>query len=109
MRDDRKKEAGKGPWMDLSTYDRRRQLPLSHRFVFSYGYCPDCLAHFDERMAAAHRSTTAWEPLKGAARRLIGGADRNQRVGRRTEPGGGDRGCLRLGRIFCLLLPSIPA
>ena len=31
---------------------RPHQLPLNHRFVFSHGYCPDCVAYFDERMAA---------------------------------------------------------
>ena len=74
VRDDRNTAAGKGPWMNLTTYARSRQLPLSHRFVFSHGYCPDCVAHFDERMAA-YRSTTAWESLREAARRLIAGAD----------------------------------
>ncbi len=53
----------RGPWVDLNTYAVRRQLPLSHRFVFSHGYCPDCVAHFDERMAA-YRPTTVWESLR---------------------------------------------
>lgn len=57
------REAGKGPWVDLNTYAKNRRLPLSHRFVFSHGYCPDCVAHFDERMAA-YRSTTVRESLK---------------------------------------------
>ena len=83
VRDDRNTEAGKGPWMDLSTYARRRQLPISHRFVFSHGYCPDCVAHFDERMAA-YRSTTAWKSLRDAARRLIAGADEELRNRSRT-------------------------
>lgn len=83
VRDDRTKEAGKGLWMDLSTYTRRRQLPLSHRFVFSHGYCPDCVAHFDERMAA-YRSTTVWKSLRDAARRLIAGADEELRKRSRT-------------------------
>ena len=83
VRDDRNTEAGKGPWMDLSTYARRRQLPISHRFVFSHGYCPDCVAHFDERMAA-YRSTTAWKSLRDAARRLIAGVDEELRHRSRT-------------------------
>ena len=83
VRDDWNTEAGKGPWMDLSTYARRRQLSISHRFVFSHGYCPDCVAHFDERMAA-YRSTTAWKSLRDAARRLIAGADEELRNRART-------------------------
>lgn len=83
VRDDRNTAPGKGPWMDLSTYAKRRQLPLSHRFVFSHGYCPDCVAHFDERMAA-YRSTTAWKSLTEAARRLIAGADGELRKRSRT-------------------------
>jgi len=74
VRDDRNTAAGKGPWMDLTTYARSRQLPLSHRFVYSHGYCPDCVAHFDERMAV-FRATTAWDSLRAATRRLIAGAD----------------------------------
>ena len=78
VRDDRSREVGKGPWMNLSTYAKSRQLSLSHRFVFSHGYCPDCVAHFDERMAA-YRQTTVWESLTEAAHRLIAGADRGLR------------------------------
>ena len=78
VRDDRDTQAGKGPWIDLSTYAKSRQVPLSHRFVFSHGYCPDCVAHFDERMAA-YRSRSAWESLRAAARRLITGADEDLR------------------------------
>ena len=74
VRDDRNTEAGKGLWMNLSTYARSRQLPLSHRFVFSHGYCPDCVAHFDERMAA-YRRTSVWGSLRAAGRRLIAEAD----------------------------------
>jgi hypothetical protein len=74
VRDDRKTKAGKGPWIDLHTYAESRQVPLSHRFVFSHGYCPDCVAHFDERMAA-YRASTAWDSLRDAARRLIIGAE----------------------------------
>jgi hypothetical protein len=58
VRDDRNMEVGGGPWVDLSTYAISRQLPLSHRFIFTHGYCPECVAHFDERMAA-YRPTTA--------------------------------------------------
>jgi len=74
VRDDRNTAAGKGPWMNLSTYARSRQLPLSHRFVFTHGYCLDCVAHFEERMAA-YRRTTVWESLTEAARRLIAAGD----------------------------------
>ena len=83
VRDDRNTAAGKGPWMDLTTYARSRQLPLSHRFVYSHGYCPDCVAHFDERMAA-FRATTAWDSLRAATRRLIAGADGELRKHSRT-------------------------
>jgi hypothetical protein len=58
-------------------------LPLSHRFVYSHGYCPDCVAHFDERMAA-FRATTAWDSLRAATRRLIAGADGELRKHSRT-------------------------
>jgi hypothetical protein len=75
--------AGKGPWMGLTTYTRSRQLPLGHRFVFSHGYCPDCVTHFEERMAA-YRPTNAWDSLRAAARRLIGEADGEQRKRSRT-------------------------
>jgi len=84
VRDDRHTEVGKGPWVDLSTYVVGRQVPLSHRFVFSHGYCPDCVAHFDERLAA-YRSTTLWASLREAGRRLIEGADGGQGVGPRKR------------------------
>jgi hypothetical protein len=78
VRDDKNREAGKGPWVDLNTYALSRQLPPSHGFVFSHGYCPDCVAHFDERMAA-YRPTTVWELLRKAGHRLVAGAGRGQR------------------------------
>ncbi len=78
VRDDRNTESGKGLWGELHTYAISRQLPLSHRFIFTHGYCPDCIVHFDERMAA-HRQTTVWESLREAGRRLIAGADGVQR------------------------------
>jgi hypothetical protein len=59
VRDDKNMEAGTGSWVELSAYAISRQLPLSHRFVFTHGYCPECVAHFDERMAA-YRRTTVW-------------------------------------------------
>jgi hypothetical protein len=59
-------------------------LPLSHRFRFSFSHCPDCIAHFDERMAVS-RETTVWESLREAGRRLIVGADGDQRVGLRKR------------------------
>ena len=83
VRDDRNTAAGKGPWIDLNTYAKSRQLPLSHRFVFTHGYCLDCVAHFEERMAA-YRATTAWDSLREAARRLIAGADGELRKRSRT-------------------------
>jgi len=70
VRDDLNMEAGNGSWVDLRTYARNRQLPLSHGFVFSHGYCPDCVAHFDERMAA-YRSKTLRESLRAAGYRLV--------------------------------------
>ena len=70
VRDDQNMEAGSGSWVDLKTYARNRQLPLNHGFVFSHGYCPDCVAHFDERMAA-YRSKTLWESLRAAGYRLV--------------------------------------
>ena len=78
VRDDQNMEAGKGPWVDLKTYARNRQLPITHRFVFSHGYCPDCVAHFDERMAA-YRPPTVWGALREAGRRLSVEAGGRQR------------------------------
>jgi hypothetical protein len=63
VRDDQKMEFGEGLWVDLSTYAKSRHLPLSHSFVFTHGYCPDCVAHFDERLAA-YRPTKAWGSFK---------------------------------------------
>jgi hypothetical protein len=59
IRDDKKMEGGTGSWVELRAYAISRQLPLDHRFVFTHGYCPECVAHFDERMAA-YRPTTVW-------------------------------------------------
>lgn len=59
VRDDQNMEVGKGPWVALSTYAISRQLPLTHGFVFSHAYCPDCAAHYDERMAA-YRPMPVW-------------------------------------------------
>ena len=71
-------EVGGGPWVDLNTYAIRRRLSLSHGFVFSHGYCPDCVAHFDERMAA-YRPKTVRESLREAGRRYFVEAGRRQR------------------------------
>ena len=78
VRDDKNMEAGGDPWVELNTYAIRRRLPLSYRFVFSHGYCSDCVAHFDERMAA-YRPATVWESLKEAGRRFIAGTGQGQR------------------------------
>jgi hypothetical protein len=78
VRDDKNMEVGKGPWVDMNTYAISRQVPLGHGFVFSHGYCPDCVAHFDERMAA-YRPTTVWESLREAGRRLFVEAGGSQR------------------------------
>ena len=59
VRDDTNR-GDKGPWVDLNTYAISRQVPLGHRLAFSHGYCPDCVAHYDERMAAAYRPTPVW-------------------------------------------------
>jgi hypothetical protein len=61
----------------LGTYAISRQLSLSHGFVFSHGYCPDCVAHFDERMAA-YRPTTVWESLREEVRHLFVEAGRRR-------------------------------
>lgn len=87
VRDDRNTPAGKVPWKGLTTYAGSRQLPLGHRFVFSHGYCPDCVAHFDERMAA-YRSRSVWDSLSEAVRRLIAGADGDLRKRSRTVTAG---------------------
>jgi hypothetical protein len=83
VRDDRNTAAGKGPWMHLNAYAKSRQLPISHRFVSSHGYCSDCVAHFDERMTA-YRRMTVWESLREAGHRLIAGADGKRRKRPRT-------------------------
>ena len=70
VRDDQNMEVGEGIWVDLSTYAMSRQLPLSHGFVFTHGYCPECVAHFDERMAA-YRPTAAWQSMKEVGRCLL--------------------------------------
>jgi hypothetical protein len=73
VRDDTNREVGTGLWVDLSVYAIRRQLPLSQGFEFSHGYCPDCVAQYDERLAA-YRSTPVWASLKSvgeAGRRLM--------------------------------------
>jgi len=62
VRDDTNEEAGTGPWMNLSTFVIRRKLPLNHGFVFTHGYCPDCVAQYDERLAA-YRSNPVWASL----------------------------------------------
>lgn len=59
VRDDTNMETGKGPWVDLNTYSENRQLPRSHGFLFTHGYCPDCVAHYDERLAV-YRPTAVW-------------------------------------------------
>ena len=79
VRDDTNREVGKGPWVELTTYAISREVPLGHRLLFSHGYCPDCVAHFDERMAA-YRRTTVWASLREAGRRLIAGADGELRI-----------------------------
>lgn len=63
VRDDANMEVGTDPWVDLSIYAIRRKLPLSRGCVFSHGYCPDCVAHYDERLAA-YRSKPVWASLK---------------------------------------------
>jgi hypothetical protein len=78
VRDDANMEAGTGPWVDLSIYAISRKLPSHHRFVFSHGYCPDCVAHYDERLAV-YRSTSVWASLNSleeAGRRLMARTDR---------------------------------
>lgn len=70
VRDDTNVEVGTGPWVELRAYAISRQLPLSHRFVFTHGYCPECVAHFDERMAA-YRPTAVWGLLKESGRCLF--------------------------------------
>lgn len=69
VREDKNSEVGTGPWVDLTTYALSRQLPLSYGFVFTHGYCPECVARFDERMAA-YRPTTVWGALSEAERCL---------------------------------------
>jgi hypothetical protein len=59
VRDDKNMEVGNGPWIDLKTYALNRQWPLSHEFLFTHGYCPGCVARFDERMSA-YRPPTVW-------------------------------------------------
>jgi hypothetical protein len=69
VRDDTNMEAGKGPWMDLSVYLIRRKLRCSRGFVFSHGYCPDCVAQYNERLKS----------LREAERRLMARTGSGQR------------------------------
>ena len=78
VRDDTNREVGKGPWVDLTTYAISREVPLGHRLLFSHGYCPDCVAHFDERMAA-YRPTPVRASLGKTGRRLVVEAGRSRR------------------------------
>ena len=78
VRDERNMEGGTGSWVELRAYAISRQLPLNHRFVFTHGYCPECVAHFDERMAA-YRPTIVWRSVNEAGRCFF------------TEIGGGQR------------------
>ena len=81
VRDDTNMEAGTGPWMDLSVYVIRRKLRFSHGFVFSHGYCPDCVAQYNERLAA-YRSKPLWASMKSlreAERRLTARTGSGQR------------------------------
>ena len=84
VRDDTNMEAGKGPWMDLSLYVIRRKLPLSHGFVFSHGYCPDCVAQYNERLKS----------LREAERRLT------------AKTGSGPRNTRELSRGRALVMPK---
>lgn len=80
VRDDTNMEGGKGPWVDLSIYAISRKLPSSH------GYCPECVAHYDERLAA-YRSTPVWASLKSlgeAGRRFKARTGRRQRNNERS-------------------------
>ena len=70
VRDEKNMEGGTGSWVELKSYAFSRQLPLNHRFVFTHGYCPECVAHFDERMAA-YRPTTVGGSLKETGQRLF--------------------------------------
>lgn len=70
VRDEKNIEGGAGSWVELRAYAISRQLPPNHRFVFTHGYCPECVAHFDERMAA-YRPTTVWGSLKETGQCLI--------------------------------------
>jgi hypothetical protein len=63
VRDDTNMEVGKGLWVDLNTYALSRQLPLSHEFVFTHGYCPDCITHYHERMSAYCLSSVERESM----------------------------------------------
>lgn len=83
IRDDKGMELGQGPWVDLSIYANSRQLPLDHEFVFSHGYCSDCAAHYDERMAV-YRVKSFGESLREQCLSLL------------AEAGGGQCGENRL-------------
>jgi hypothetical protein len=50
--DDPNIEVDKGLWVDLNIYALTRQLSFSQEFVFTHGYCPDCVTHYQERMSA---------------------------------------------------------
>ena len=48
--------------MNISVYLIRRKVPFSHGFVFSHGYCPECVVQYNERLKSlreAERGLTA--------------------------------------------------
>ncbi len=96
VRDDTNVEAGTGPWLELSIYVIRRKLSL-RQCVFSHGYCPECVAQYDERLAA-YRSKPLWASLTS-----LGEAER--RLKART--GTGPRKSMRtLSREGGLIMPK---
>ena len=55
-------EAGTGPWMDLSVYLLRRKVRFNHGFVFSHGYCPECVAQYNERLKSLREAECRLRP-----------------------------------------------
>lgn len=70
VRDDKGVKIGEGPWVDLKTYARNRHLLPGQRFIFTHGYCIDCLALFYQRMAI-RQPTNVLTPLNQGEHRLF--------------------------------------
>ena len=52
VRTDTPTDSGQGPWVQLKAYARELRLSFRQGLLFTHVYCPDCVAHCDEGLAA---------------------------------------------------------